>query len=208
METVYIYELIDPLNNQTRYIGKSVDPETRFHQHLTKLYRITHKINWIKSLLKENLKPILNIIDEVPNSEWEFWECYWIAQYRAWNINLTNSDKGGKGWSSGERALRLTGNKNSMFGKTVFNTWVEKYGLEIALQKDKLCKEKQSKSLIGKRRIRVVQYDLNDNFIKEYDSLTIASIETNTNVNSIIMCCKGTRKRTRNHIWKYKNKDI
>lgn len=41
------------------------------------------------------LKPIIEIIDEVPVSEWEFWEIYWISQFKTWGFDLTNGTEGG-----------------------------------------------------------------------------------------------------------------
>ena len=95
----YIYELIDPRNNQTRYIGKSNNPKERLTGHCVpvRLISNTHKTNWIKSLLKLGLRPILNVIDEVPLIEWQFWEVYYISLYKSWGFKLTNGSDGGEG---------------------------------------------------------------------------------------------------------------
>ena len=50
----------------------------------------------------------------------------------------------------------------------------------------------------------VLQFDINDNFIKEFDSITEASTITNTNINRIILCCNNKAKTTNGFIWKYK----
>jgi len=72
MKTTYIYELIDPKSNKPRYIGKSNNPQKRLESHL-KEKKNTYKNNWIKKLKKENLIPVLNIIDEVSIDTWVFW---------------------------------------------------------------------------------------------------------------------------------------
>lgn len=90
----YIYILIDPITDLVRYIGKSNFPYKRFYNHcgyITKDY----KGNWIKSLKNKGLKPVLYIIDEVPVKEWEFWEKFYISQFKTWGFKLTNSDEGG-----------------------------------------------------------------------------------------------------------------
>lgn len=63
-----------------------------------------------------------------------------------------------------------------------------------------------------KLRKPVLQYDLNNNFIKEWESITEATdyYLKNFNINpkslgsKISLVCKGKRKKTHNHIWKYK----
>lgn len=93
----YIYTLKDPITNEIRYVGKANDPNKRILDHIKecKSSNISHKISWIKSLLNINLKPIVEILDEVPSNEWEKWEQYWISQIRSWGFNLTNISKGG-----------------------------------------------------------------------------------------------------------------
>jgi len=63
MEKVIIYVLIDPLTLKVRYIGRTkCSLEKRLGEHISKSkleYNFTHKCNWIKSLLKQNLKPII-----------------------------------------------------------------------------------------------------------------------------------------------------
>ena len=97
MFKTFIYSLTDPITNQVRYIGKADNIKKRFSSHicLKNLIKPTHKNNWINSLKNKGLKPILNIIDEVPNNEWEFWEQYWISQFRVWGFDLTNLTEGG-----------------------------------------------------------------------------------------------------------------
>lgn len=50
---------------------------------------------------------------------------------------------------------------------------------------------------------RVKQFDLNDNFIKEYDTITQAALETGSNISKISAVCKGNRKTTNGYKWKY-----
>lgn len=98
METTFIYTLSDK-NGDIRYIGKTNTPKKRLYAHIIecKSERISHKINWIKSILCKDQRPIIEIVDEVPLSEWEKWETYWIEQFRQWGFNLTNQTSGGHG---------------------------------------------------------------------------------------------------------------
>ena len=84
-KTTFIYELIDPRTNEPRYIGKTNNPNYRLkngHLNNSELKNKTYKCNWIKSLLKQNLKPTLNIIDEVNENEWQYWEKFYIGLYK------------------------------------------------------------------------------------------------------------------------------
>lgn len=56
----------------------------------------------------------------------------------------------------------------------------------------------------SKNQIIVIQYDMNDNFIKEYPSSTVASKETGIDSSHIIKVCKNKRKQTGGFKWKYK----
>lgn len=94
----FIYGLCDPNTNEIRYIGKSNSPKKRILDHIYSCNEsITHKNNWIKSLLKENKKPILKIIDQVPIIDWQMWETFYIKKYREDGHNLTNHSDGGNG---------------------------------------------------------------------------------------------------------------
>jgi len=94
---VFIYCLSDGSGN-IRYIGKTKKYlKQRLYSHIKECNttRKSHKINWIKSLLNKGVRPIIEVIDEVPEEDWEFWEKYWISQFRIWGFNLTNISPGG-----------------------------------------------------------------------------------------------------------------
>jgi len=97
METTFIYSLSDPITGDIRYIGKANNPKKRVLDHIkeNKTSNKSHKISWIKSLLSKGLLPIVEIVDEIPKLEWEFWEQYWISQFKSWQFNLTNISPGG-----------------------------------------------------------------------------------------------------------------
>ena len=90
----YIYCLKDPIDGTIKYIGKSDTPNKRYVDHLRKhTYTVTKKNNWIKKLISIDEKPILEILDIVPFSEWSFWEKYWIGLFKSWGFNLHNLTK-------------------------------------------------------------------------------------------------------------------
>ena len=94
-----IYTLADPRDNVIRYIGitkTSLNRRLAGHIHDCKSKKPTHKINWIKSLLLEDLKPIIQLIDEVDDTFAYDEEIYWISQFKTWGFNLVNSTNGGE----------------------------------------------------------------------------------------------------------------
>jgi hypothetical protein len=96
---IYIYCLNCPISNEPKYIGKTNYIKERFKSHLksTQLKIKNKKNSWIKSLLKQNLRPRLEILDIVNVKEWEFWEIFYINLYRSWGFDLKNMDNGGCG---------------------------------------------------------------------------------------------------------------
>lgn len=54
----------------------------------------------------------------------------------------------------------------------------------------------------------VYQYDLNGKFIMKYTSIADASRTTNTNINSIVACCKGKQKTAGGYQWSYEYYEI
>ena len=97
MRKVYIYGLIDELKNELKYVGKSINPQSRYRKHLQDSYKkISYKDNWIYSLLQNDNKPGLLIIDEVDEFNWEFWEKHYISYYKSIGCKLTNISEGGE----------------------------------------------------------------------------------------------------------------
>lgn len=97
---VRIYTLSDPRDNQIRYVGKTVKKlKDRFMDHLSESERgiKTYKCNWVRKLLKEDVIPEINLLDEVIEEDWVFWETYWISQMKEWGFRLTNQTNGGEG---------------------------------------------------------------------------------------------------------------
>jgi len=92
---VKIYKLIDPISYEIRYVGKtitSLNDRLKVHIRQSKIAKKhTHKEAWIKSLLNKNVRPIIELIEEVDNDIWVERECFWISQLP----NLTNISSGG-----------------------------------------------------------------------------------------------------------------
>lgn len=109
-----IYRLIDPTNNDTRYIGQSVYGLKRARGHLwpsNLRAGQTRCDRWIKKLLANGHVPIAEVVERCEESALNERERWWITFARAWGCDLTNLADGGKsgsGWrASDEKRAKL-----------------------------------------------------------------------------------------------------
>jgi hypothetical protein len=91
---ILIYGLVDPRNNQIRYVGKTKQTLTkRLSQHLWNGNKSNpHKFNWITQLKNENLKPIIIELEKCNEYNWVEREKHYINELN----NLTNLTQGGE----------------------------------------------------------------------------------------------------------------
>ena len=85
-----------------------------------------------------------------------------------------------------KEAFRLGLNTYTFQKNFKHNYWIGKFGKEHNCSKS------------------VLQYDMNENLINEWDSITNASRETNINYYSISNNCRGKQKQAGGFIWKFK----
>lgn len=91
-----------PITNDIRYIGRTKNKLSyRLSNHIntSKSNHNTYKINWIKSLLKQGLKPTINLIKEI-DCTWEeshIIETYIIKEYFEKGYKLVNLVDRGSG---------------------------------------------------------------------------------------------------------------
>lgn len=114
MNTVFIYALKEPDTEKIRYIGKTSNIKTRIHRHVHEARHnknSCHRLCWIRLLLSKKLKPILEILDEVPEKQWAFFEKAYIKIYRELGFDLVNTTDGG------DSGPRMTGENHPNYGK-------------------------------------------------------------------------------------------
>ncbi len=172
-----IYTLSNPLNTtDLRYVGAtSVGIEKR------KLYHIKnakynkksnyHTADWIRNLLKNNLEPKIEILEQCRENNWQDNEIYWINQFKTWGFNLTNTAIGGIGVKNMSQDIKNKISKSNK-GKQAWNKNVPM----SLLVREKIRKQKKgqipyNKNKIGKRGIE------NKNFGKKRSIEVINNIK-------------------------------
>lgn len=174
METTNIYTLTDPRTNEIRYVGKANNISQRYQAHLNRARdHQTHKRNWVNSLRKLGLKPIIDVIDIVPIEDWVFWETYWINQIKSWGFKLTNNTDGGDGCTFGNK----TSFKKGDGGKKVVgydSNGEKKYEFDSTRQADDFLKSRSIWGVcVGKRKTakKIAWFYLEDIINLNYEDL-------------------------------------
>lgn len=183
-----IYVLKDPRTDEVRYVGKTSQKlDRRLGQHLRDK-KNNHRCHWIQYLVRDGLKPILDVIETVPAGEdWVEREMYWIAHYKEIGARLVNQTKGGEG-ATGRLITQET--REKMRQK------------QLGVKKASSAIEKQRKSIM----IPVSQYTLDGEFIREWESATTAGRELGIDQSSITACAKGNNRRRKTiggFMWRY-----
>lgn len=118
----FIYGLIDPRNQELRYIGKADNPKKRLQSHINGRFKTdSYKNHWLKNLCY-NSKPELIILEKISILEWEESEKWWIVYCKFLGVRLTNGTEGGDGCVPTPEVRKKmseaqSGERHSMYGK-------------------------------------------------------------------------------------------
>lgn len=207
MKYTHIYILIDPLNNQIRYIGKANNPKERYKNHKNRCRdKNTHKRNWINKLRLKGLYPEIEIIDKVLVSEWHYWEKFWISYYRFLGCNLVNHTFGGDGLTFGNQTSFKKGQIpwNKGTAKPIIKKGFNQKCLETSFKKGHDTWNKGLKGIRLKPAKNVHQYcPYTGSYIKTWITAKEAGIELNINEESIGQCARNKSKSAGKYIWSY-----
>lgn len=159
----------------------------------------------------------IELVDEVENDEWRFWEEHYISLFRSWGFNLKNKNKGGGGCEKGtkkhtpESIEKLkkarvgffhseeTKQKQSKSNMGISRNKGNKYALNHTVSPD------SRKSIGEKRKRKIDQYSKNGEFIKTWPSIKEAGESLNIQKSDITNCCLGYNKTAGGYIWKHHN---
>ena len=222
---VNIYTLEDPVTLQIKYVGKTTNTlERRLSCHIQDRKRFSHKCaNWIKSLIRQNKKPIIKLVDTVSIEDSNFYEIYWINQFKVWGFELKNETLGGDGASLGlprskeakfktsatlkqkydNKEIVFTEKRRQLISNRLKGRKLKEKTKEL-LRLANLGKKQSSETIIKKSKV-VYQYTLNNESINSYNSVTEAALAVNGTKGNISNCIFGRNrmKSYKGYIWKY-----
>jgi hypothetical protein len=165
-------------------------------------------------------------IDSLFRKDWEPLETYWIEQFRQWGFEIVNLRKKGGGGpefrdeafkekmrkphtEEHKQSLRKPKCYMPLKGPRSLET-KQKIGLANSKAKPKGFGDNHSKKMTGKISPKkgtgqpVIQMDINNNPLKEWENVTIASNYFNKKPNQIYDCCSGRAKTAYGFKWKFK----
>lgn len=123
-------------------------------------------------LKNQNKNIILEVLDKISSYEWKFWEQYYILLFKSWGFILENKNNGGGGSSS----------RTDTF-------------------KNNLSQQRKGKKLLHIEK-SLFQFDLEGNFIKEWESYVQAyKILKNQGISK---AARGENLQAGGNIWCYK----
>lgn len=161
-----IYELVDPRDGATRYVGQSTRGIERILAHYYKRNDTTlthHHANWIRSVCRDGGRydsRILQVLpDDATQKALDDAEVYWIARRRADGCDLTNTLRGGGG-TRGYRHSDAAKAKISVASKLMWQDPITGAALREAradrrgIPMSENAKEQSRKARTGQKRSR------------------------------------------------------
>lgn len=201
-----IYKLLDPTTNEIRYVGRTVQKlENRLKKHLNANDK-SHRVNWIKSLTKNELTPKIELICETDSFDvcCEL-EKFYIQKFKnegADLVNMTDGGDGSIGFKHNESSIikmKEAAKKRVEDEKLIQK--LKEYGLKQ--WENKTDKQKLDNQLNQKGRKNIKQLTLTGEFIKEFVSLRQIEKELGYFRANISPCLKGVFKQAYGFKWVY-----
>lgn len=204
MKPIYIYYLHNG-NNKPFYIGKTQSLKTRLSSHKRKFGKNTQICEIIK----------------IEESDWKFWENYYINLYKEKGYNLKNNNNGGGGCDKlSEHSKQLI--REKLIGRYYPEEWRIKQsmatkgksknhppdrGENISKAKKGIPNPKLKEVRTGKphpkKGWKIKQFDSHLNHIKDWESAKIAGETLNISPALIRDAALGKQKTAGGYKWTY-----
>lgn len=221
-----IYKIENKINGKI-YIGQSIEIERRWQKHLVANDDfVIHRA--LKKYGKENFD--FSIIEECNSLELNNKEKYWIDYYNSLIPNGYNMIPGGAqelGLAKGKPVQQydLKGNFIAEYPsahQADYATGINYSSICACCRGEKLyTKQYQWKYLNSEKKIidisqdikvqsetPIWQYDLNENFIREYKNFNEAAMSISSSKSALCNCLKGKSSSCAGYKWSYANSPI
>lgn len=197
----FIYKITNKINDKV-YIGKTIKTiEKRYSEHL---YDSKNKDTYLHRAMRKHGKEnfYIETIEEVSNEELNDRERYWISFYKSnYSKNGYNCTSGGDGnvqvdiytinkmielWDSGLSITDIS--EKISFKSMTVRFYLEKYCKTFSTE------EQKRRGTIGnseKHSLKILQFDLDGNYITSYSSVSEAIKKTGICRERINNCCKN-----------------
>ena len=203
-----IYMYINKINNK-RYVGKAKNFNKRHKEHKNSSNNKNNKgydLPLHKAIRKYGIDnfEIKILAENISNEKINEYEIFFIKRYdtlikngKGYNIAI-GGDGGNTFLNLSDEKMKEIKDKMSKNNKGENNPFYGKH------HSDEI-KNNHSEFMKGNNFPckKVIQYDLDGNLIRIWDSIKQASDELNICNTSITRCCKGNRNKAGEFIWKY-----
>lgn len=183
-----IYVIENHSNFVKRYIGSSKNPYNRLHRHISKLNKNNHENTYLQNA----------------------WNKYGANNFECYIIEFVN-------------IKNITEEKANLLLQSTEQKWIDElnpeYNITKIVERNILSKESRNKisktlkdgynsgKIKSTSKKKIKAYDLDGNFIKEFDSCNKASKELNCNSSSITRVLVGTYLQVNGYQFRYSNND-
>lgn len=207
------------------YVGQTINEEGRFKAHIYNAITRKDNSHFYNAIRKYGLENFIycvleeNILRENLNMKEQEWIEYYDSYYNGYNMTLggdgvrrlviseetrrklSNSHKGRDVWNKGKHGIysKETIKRMSESSKGKHQSYETKKKISNGLK----GRPSPFKGKTSPKRKKVLKYDLNGNFIKEYTSMMEAAKENPKCGNNIGAVCQGKRIQAGGFIWKY-----
>ena len=228
----YIYGLVDPRNSKIRYVGKTINPKNRLKSHISeskKMELVNHRLKWLRKLTSLGMEPSMIVLKSCSIEDYEKYETEYIKIYSE-NI-LTNSDETGQGNKKRKRDVLDRQSENS--GKKVYQydlsgNFIKEYrsvrlaAKELSLNHGNIARccngiFKHTGSYIFKYEVSniiglenpnavkkiVIELDLNNNIINEWESIMCCSRDTGIDNGNISRVCNYKMSKIKGRFFRF-----
>jgi group I intron endonuclease len=206
-----VYKITIEETNQV-YVGGTTNFINRFSKHTSDLNQNRHPCKELQENYNETKNLKVDILESCEDSLIQEREQFWLDYYNKLNLLINTKLKAQEiNLQSNEtkllKSMNMQGKQNAL-GRVVSEETKSKIReAHIGMKATYESKNKMRLAKLGKpslKKLKIIQEDLDSNFVKEWDSATTASVELNLIRNNIIKCCKGQRNKVGGFKWRYK----